>query len=143
MNTILVVIALFWGLLAGYLMLRLVDSLLGLLFCVHGLFERRWKKLADKNATGLIRPRLILKLALRLGCYALLCGLLLDTGDDLLRRAYRFRYAALPGVLFALAAGAVILSRLLVSWQRMKLVWRMSHEFDFAERRERTRLLKR
>ncbi len=142
MSVTLVLIAIFWGLIAGYLLLRGTDSLLGLLFCVHGLFKRRWKQLADKNATGLIRPRLILKLALRLGCYALMCVFLLEAGDGFLRREYRFHYGELAGVLFALAAGSVILSRLLTSWRRMKLVWRMTHEFDFAERRERTRLLK-
>ena len=142
MTVTLVVISIFWGLLAGYLLLRCADSLLGLIFCLHGIFERRWKTLADKNATGLIRPQLIAKLALRLGCYAALSGFLLEAGDGFLRREYHFDYAEIPGVLFAVAGGTVILSRLFTSWQRMKLVWRMTHEFDFAERRERTRLLK-
>jgi hypothetical protein len=142
MNITLFVIAIIWGLFAGYLLLRCADSLLGLLFCLHGLVERHWKRLADKNATGLIRPRLILKLALRLCCYALLCGFLLEAGDGFLRREYRFHYEGTTGLLFALAGGSVILSRLLVSWKRMKLVWRLAHEFDFAERRERTSLLK-
>ena len=138
----LILIALVWGLLAGYLLLRGLDSLLGLCFCVHGLFERRWKKLADKNATGLVRPELILKLVLRLGCYLLICGFLLEAGDGFLRAEYHFNYEGTSGVCFAVAAGVVILSRLRTSWQRMKLVWRMAHEFDFAERRERTRLLR-
>ena len=142
MSATLVVIALFWGLLAGYLLLRLADSLLGLLFCVHGLFARRWKILADKNATGLIRPRLILKLALRLACYAALCAFLLETGDRFLLREYHFRYEAVQGVVFAVAGSVVLLSRLYNSWRRMKLVWRMTHEFDFAARRERTRMLR-
>lgn len=142
MSVTLVVIAIAWGLLAGYLLLRCADSLLGLIFCVHGVFERRWKKLADKNATGLIRPQLIVKLALRLGCYAVISGFLLKTGDGFLRHEFHFFYDEIPGVLFAVAGGTVIISRFLTSWQRMKLVWRMTHEFDFAERRERTRLLK-
>ncbi len=142
MSISVVIIALCWGGLVGYLLLRGIDSLIGLLFCVHGLFERRWKKLADKNATGLVRPRLILKLALRLGCYAAICGLLFSGGDEFLRREYRFHYDDVQGYVFAGAAVLVLLSRLYVSWRRMKLVWRMTHEFDFAERRERTRLLK-
>ncbi len=142
MSVTLVVIAIFWGLLAGYLLLRCVDSLLGLTFCLHGVFERRWKKLADKTATGLIRPQLIVKLALRLGCYAAISAFLLEAGDGFLRREYHFYYDEIPGVLFAIAGGSAIVSRLFTSWQRMKLVWRMTHEFDFAERRERTRMLK-
>lgn len=135
-------IAICWGLLAGYLLLRGIDSLLGLLFCLHGLFARRWKKLADKNATDLIRPQLIIKLALRLACYAAICGFLLEVGDSFIRREYRFRYAEVQGVLFAAVGTIMVFSRFLTSWQRMKLVWRMTHEFDFAARRERTRLLK-
>ena len=142
MSVTLVVIAIAWGLLAGYLLLRCADSLLGLIFCVHGVFARRWKKLIDENATGLIRPQLIVKLALRLGCYAVISGFLLKTGDEFLRHEFHFQYDQIPGVLFAVAGGTVIISRFLTSWQRMKLVWRMTHEFDFAERRERTRLLK-
>ncbi len=142
MSITLIVIAIFWGMTAGYLLLRLADSLLGLLFCVHGIFERRWKTLVDKTATGLIRPGLILKLALRLSCYAVICAFLFEAGDGFLRREYHFRYAGNSGILFAVTGGAVILSRLIVSWRRMKLVWRMTHEFDFAERRERTRMLK-
>ncbi len=137
-----ILLAICWGGLAGYLLLRGTDSLLGLLFCLHGIFARRWKKLANKNATGLIRPGLIIKLALRLGCYALICGFVLEAGDGFLRREYRFHYKEILGILFAVAGAVVILSRLRISWQRMKLVWRVSHEFDFAERRERTRLLK-
>ena len=142
MSITFILIALCWGALAGYLALRGVDSLFGLLFCVHGLFERRWKKLADKNATGLVRPRLILKLALRLACYAAICGFILEAGDLFVQREYRFLYADVQGWIFAAAAGTIILSFVLNSWRRMKLVWRMTHEFDFAERRERTRLLK-
>ncbi len=142
MSITLVVIAICWGLLAGYLLLRLADSLLGLLFCVHGLFARRWKILADKNATGLIRPRLILKLALRLACYAALCAFLLEAGDQFLRSEYRFHYGGVQGVVFVVVGVGVLLNRVPNSWRRMKLVWRMSHEFDFAERRERTRMLR-
>ena len=142
MSFTFVVIAILWGLLAGYLLLRGADSLLGLLFCVHAVFERRWKTLVDKNATGLVRPGLIFKLALRLAVYALLCGFILETGDRFLIRRYHFAYEGLAATIFAVAGGCVIISRLRISWQRMKLVWRMTHEFDFAERRERTRLLK-
>lgn len=136
-------IALIWGGLAGYLLLRAVDSLVGLLFCLHGLFEQRWKRLADKNATNLVRPRRILKLGLRLGCSAALCVFLLNGGDAFLRRAYHFQYVDSHGIVFVVAGGVILLSRLLISWRRIKLVWRLSHEFDFAERRERTRLLRR
>ena len=131
-----------WGLFAGYVLLRCMDSLLGLIFCVHGLFERRWKKLADKNATDLVRSAVILKLALRLGFYVLLCVFLLKVGDGLFRQDYHLQYAGFSGLLFSIAGGSVILSRLMTSWQRLKLVWRITHEFDFAARRERTRLLK-
>lgn len=142
MSTLLAIVGIFWGLLAGYLLLRGIDSLLGLLFCIHGLFARRWKILADKNATGLVRPRQILKLALRLACYAALCVLLLEVGDGFLQREFHFYYGDIPGALFVAGGGMVIFSRILTSWRRLKLVWRLTHEFDFAARRERTRMLK-
>ncbi|MCF6178188.1 MAG: hypothetical protein L3J63_02205 [Geopsychrobacter sp.] len=142
MTLVLGGVAVLWGLLAGYLLLRCTESLLGLVCCVHGLFARRWKTLIDKNATGLIRPGLIIKPGLRFGVYALLAGFLLDAGDDFVRRTYHLSYTATPGILFGLAGTVLFLGRLRTSVRRLKLVWRMSHEFDFAARRERTQRLK-
>ncbi|WP_020677621.1 hypothetical protein [Geopsychrobacter electrodiphilus] len=142
MTLTLYVVALFWGLAAGYLLLRGLDSLLGLGYCVHGLFAWRWKTLVNKNATGLIRPGLIVKLALRLGVYTLLAGVLLDMGAGLVGRNSGFSYVAPHGVLFACAGIAMWLGQVRTSTRRLRLVWRMSHEFDFAARRERTQRLK-
>jgi hypothetical protein len=135
-------VAICWGLVCGYLLLRGLDSFLGLVFCVHGIFARRWKILANKNAIGLIRPDLILKLGLRLAIYLVLVGFLLDMGHDFVRRVYHFRYAEGHGLLFASAVTAMFGVGLGRSWRRLKLVWAMSHKFDFAERLERTRRLK-
>jgi len=142
MTITLMAVALCWGFIVGYLLLRGLDSLLGLGFCVHGLFARRWKKLADKNATGLVRIGPLVKLTLRLCVYLLFAGFILDSGDGFVRRTYHFSYADAQGVLFVVAAGAMCIGRFLTSVRRLKLVWRMSHEFDFAERRERTQRLK-
>lgn len=142
MTASIILMALGWGVLAGYLLLRGSDSLIGLTFCLHGLFAQRWKRLADKNATGLIRPRLFIKLAARLACYLLLCWGLLEVSHDFMRREFSFRYGGPEGLFAAAAAGLLILSRVSTSWRRMRLVWRLTHEFDFAARRERTQLLK-
>ena len=63
-------------------------------------------------------------------------------GDDLARHNLRFEYSGNDATLFFLAAGALVLSRLLTTRRRLVHYWRMSHEFDYAERRCRTQLLR-
>ncbi len=134
--------ALIWGLFFGYLVTRILDCILGLGFCLHGLLIWRWKRLAVKVATGVAKPENIIGLTWKLILYALLFTTLMRLGDDLVRHNLRFEYAESGASLFLLAAAALILSRLQATRRRLIHYWRMSHEFDYAERRRRTRLLR-
>ncbi|PLX82281.1 MAG: hypothetical protein C0617_14215 [Desulfuromonas sp.] len=135
-------IALGWGVLSGYLAIRTSDSLLAVGFCLHGLLMGRWKRLASKASTGLIRPEIILRLLFRVGLYAAVYGALLRFGYDYTRGELWFDYGGRGGALCLAVAIAVALSRLPSARRRLAVVWRMSHEFDYAEKRQRTLLLK-
>lgn len=142
MSFALVATALVWGLCFGYLATRIIDSLLGVGFCLHGLLLWRWKRLAVKVATGVAKPESILGTLFRLALYALAFYALIHFGDDLVRRKLRFAYAGEGAIPFYLAACALALSRLPSTRRRLVHYWRMSHEFDYAERRRRTKLLR-
>ncbi len=134
--------ALVWGLFFGYLTTRILDSLLGIGFCLHGLLIGRWMRLAGKVPTGVVKPENLAGFMFRLTLYALLFAALMRFGDDLARHNLRFKYSGSGAILFFLAAGALVLSRLLATRRRLVHYWRMSHEFDYAERRRRTQLLR-
>lgn len=138
MSLALTATALLWGLIAAYLAVRAVDSLLGVAFCLHGLVHGRWKRLARRVATGVVKADVLLDVLVKLALYAALYAALLYLGNDLARYKLRFSYAG-P---FALAAGALILARLPATWRRLVHYWRLSHQFDYAERRRRTQLLR-
>jgi len=142
MSLSLVATALVWGLFSGYLTIRTLDSLLGLGFCLHGLLIGRWKRLAGKVATGVVKPENLLGLLFKLTLYALLFAALMRFGDEFARYNLRFEYSGSGAILFLLAAGALALSRLLATRRRLVHYWRMSHQFDYAERRHRTQLLR-
>jgi hypothetical protein len=142
MSLAVVATALVWGLFSGYLAIRTLDSLLGIGFCLHGLLIGRWKRLAGKVATGVVKPQNILGMMFKLTLYAFLFAALMRFGDDLARHNLRFEYSGSGAIPFFLAACALVLSRLLATRRRLVHYWRMSHEFDYAERRRRTQLLR-
>ena len=92
MNFDTISIALVWGTLSGYLILRTLDSLLAIVFCLHGLLMTRWKRLANKAAPGQIKYGTILNQMLRVILYGLLFGFLLESGNDLVQRTFHFSY---------------------------------------------------
>jgi hypothetical protein len=142
MSLTLVATALAWGLLFGYLAIRALDSLLGILFCLHGLLIWRWQRLAVKVPTGLAKPENIVGLLFKLTLYALLFATLMRFGDDFVCGNLRFAYSGVGNLFFFLAVGALILGRLSATRRRLVHYWRMSHEFDYAGRRRRTRVLR-
>jgi len=135
-------LALVWGAIAGYFMLRVVDSLVAVGYCAHGLLKVRWNRLSKKVTTGQVRPEVILRLLARVGLYALLFLVLLQLGDRYVRRTFWFEYVGSAGLTFALAAAAMFFLRLRWSWHRLRIYWRISHEYDYAEKRQRTLLLR-
>lgn len=137
----LVAIALGWGLVAGYLALRSLDSLLGVGFCLQALLVWRWQRLAGKLATG-VKPESNLDLLVKHSLCLLLFVTLLHLGDKFVRSNLRFDYAGSSGTAFALAAAGLIFALLPASRRRLLHYWRMSHVFDYAERRRRTQLLR-
>jgi hypothetical protein len=138
----MILAALLWGSVGGFLALQILANLLAAGFCLHGLLLTRWKRLAKKGALGAVKYTVNLKLLARVAAYGLLFFLLLTAGDDLVRGAFRFAYAGTPLLLAGGSAAAVVLvcSRRLL--RRLTLIWKMSHQFDYAERRQRTRMLK-
>lgn len=134
-------IALGWGLVAGYLALRTLDSLLGLAFCLQALLRWRWKRLAGKVTTG-VKPESNLDLLVKLSLWLLLFATLLHLGDKFVRSSLRFDYAGSPGIAFGLAAAGLTLALLPATRRRLLHYWRLSHVFDYAERRRRTQLLR-
>jgi hypothetical protein len=141
MNLALVANALAWGGFFGYLALRLFDGLLGVGFCLHGLLLWRWKRLASTVATGVAKPENILSLLLRLTLYTLVFAALLRFGDDLALHRLRSGDAGSGALPFFLAAGALVLIRLPATRRRLLHYWKMSHEYDYADRRRRTKML--
>lgn len=142
MSVTTIIIALLWGALAGFLTIHLLANLLAVLFCLHGLLLTRWKRLAHKAATGVVKYAINLRLLLRVMLYALLFGGLLYYGDANLGKGFHLHYPGADALLFYLAATLAALSRLNAMRKRSTVIWRMSHDFDYAERRQRTQMLK-
>ncbi len=142
MNATTLVISLLWGAVSGLLAIHLLANLLAALFCLHGLILTRWKRLAQKAATGLVKYHINLRLLLRVSLYVLLFGGLLYYGDSYIRKEFRLQYQGSGAILFYVAAALAALSRLKAMYKRSQVIWRMSHDFDYAERRQRTQMLK-
>lgn len=141
MTTNSIFIAILWGALSGYLGSQLLSNLLALLFCLHGLLLTRWKRLS-KKVTGQIKYSINLKLSLKVVLYSLLFATLLRFGDSYVRREFWFEYRGNAAILFAAVCTVAALCFLPAIIRRLRIIWRISHEFDFAERRQRTRMLK-
>lgn len=143
MSTSTIFTAIFWGALSGALGIHILTNLLALCFCTHGLFKTRWKRLSNKAKAGQVRYGTILPLMLRISLYTLLLVALLSFGDSYVRREFWFEYRGNAALLFTAVATLATLGFLPAARRRLQMVWRMSHEFDYAERRKRTRMLKR
>jgi hypothetical protein len=141
MNHALIATALVWGVFFGYLALRFFDSLLGIGFCLHGLLLWRWKRLASTVATGVAKPVNIFGMLFKLTLYTIAFVALMRFGDDLARHKLRFGYSGSGALPFFLAAGGLVLSRLPPTRRRLVHYWKMSHEYDYADRRRRTKML--
>ena len=142
MNLATIIIALIWGTLSGYLILRTLDSLLAIVFCLHGLLMTRWKRLANKATPGQIKYGTILHQLFRVTLCGMVCGFLLESGNNLVQQKFHFNYQGFSGLLWVVVAAIVTIFLLRTSWRRLIVAWKITHEFDYAERRQRTSLLK-
>lgn len=131
-----------WGALSGYLALRCLDSLVAIGFSLHGLLMSRWKRLASKAAPGQVKYSIILRLLLQVGLYLFLFGFLLEVGDSIVRREFHGVYHGAGGIIWGVMATIVDACFLRFSWRRLILVWKITHDVGFAEKRQRTFLLK-
>ncbi|HKL49111.1 MAG TPA: hypothetical protein VJ882_05600 [Desulfuromonadales bacterium] len=134
-------IATLWGVASGYLVIRILDRVAGLVFCLHALIKGRWNRLAGKVSMNQVNTDIILRLMLQLALLLMLFGSLLYFGTAVTLRESGFDYEGASGILYALAACAVALSRLPSTRRRLIYFWKMSHEFDYAQRRQRTLML--
>ena len=142
MNIDTIIIALIWGTLSSYLILRIVSSGLGIIFCLHGLLMTRWKRLANKAKPGQIRYGIILHQLLRAIFSGFLFAFLLEIGDNFIQRKFHFNYQGSSGVLWGVVVALVMIICLRASWRRLVVIWKITHEFDYAEKRQRTFILK-
>lgn len=138
-----IIIALTWGAFSGYLILRTLDSGLTTIFCLHGLLMTRWKRLANKAKPGQIRYSIILHLLLRAGFCGFLFYFLFEIGDNFVRRRFHFNYQESAGLIWGIVTIIVAALLLRASWRRLIRAWKMTHEFDYAEKQQRTFLLKK
>lgn len=141
MNITSICIALAWGTVAGFLLPRIIGSLLALTFCLHGLLLTHWKRLANKAATGLIRPGTLADVIFWTCLSLVIFGTLLKLGDKI-SSGFGFDYHGAAALLFAAAACISGATQLRPLWRRLVTSWKMSHEYDYAERRKRTRMLR-
>ena len=138
-----IVITFIWGALSGYLILRTLVSFLAIIFCLHGLLMTRWKRLVNKAKPGQIRYRIILRQLLQAVFYGFLFGFLLKIGDNFIQRKFHFNYQDSNGLIWGMAVIIVTIIFLRASWRKLVIIWKMTHNFDYAEKRQRTFLLKR
>jgi hypothetical protein len=138
-----ITIALLWGALSGYLLIRLLDNLGAVGICLHGLLQTRWQKLASRARSGRVKSATILPILLRVSLYSLLCAYLLHIGFQYTREQLWFDYGGAGAFPYAVVAALVALSRLPAVRRRLLVIWKMTHEFDYADKRQRTFLLKR
>lgn len=142
MTTNTIMTAIVWGAISGVLGTQLLINLLGMLFCLHGLLQTRWKRLTHKAAAGQVKYMINLQLLLRISLYALLFAGLLQFGDNYVQRKFWFEYRDNATLLLAIFALLAAVGFLPAARRRLRVIWRMSHECDYAERRQRTRMLK-
>jgi len=132
----------FWGAVAGYIILRAVESLLVIVVSFHGLLLSRWKWLKNKANPGQIANDIILSQMLKAGFLGILFTFLLAEGDNLMWGEFRFSYQGQAGVLWSVAAGIVALVFVRKSWRKLHVVWKLTHEVGYAQKRQRTVLLR-
>ncbi|MFO7983113.1 MAG: hypothetical protein R6V08_06640 [Desulfuromonadales bacterium] len=137
----IIAVAVVWGIASGYLAIRILDRVAGLGFCLHALLKGRWNKLAGKVSMNQVKIEIILRLMLQLALLVMLFGVLLFFGHKVTLGNSGFDYDGASGILYASAACAVALSRLPSTRRRLVYFWKMSHEFDYAQKRQRTLML--
>lgn len=137
------IVALIWGALSGYAILRSFDSLLAVIFCLHSLLMKRWKQLVNKAAPGQISYDIILSQLFKAGFFGLLFVYALKLGDNFAWNEFRFTYQGYDGLFWAVSAGFVAIIFLRTTWRRLVVVWKITHEVDYANKRQRTYLLQK
>lgn len=137
-----IAVAIVWGIVSGFLIIRILDRMVGLAFCLHALLLSRWKKLSGRTAMNLVNPAIVLRLMVQVALLSGVFGFLLYLGYHFSRQELRFDYGGRGAILYIAVVIATALSRLSATRRRLVHFWRMSHEFDYAQRRQRTLLLK-
>lgn len=137
------IVALIWGTLSGYAILRSLDSLLAVIFSLHSLLINRWKQLINKAAPGQISYDIILNQLFKAGFFGLVFVYALKLGDNFVWREFRFTYQGNNGLLWAISAGIVAIIFLRATWRKLVVVWKTTHEVDYAHKRQRTYMLRK
>ena len=142
MDIVINVAGFLWGVVAGYLMLRVIGCLLAILFSLHGLLMSRWKWLKNRATPGQIGYDIILNQLLKAGFFGALFIFLLVEGDKLMWGKFSFDYKGQEGVVWAVAVVIVTLVFARKLWRNLVMAWKVTHEVDYAHKRQRTALLR-
>lgn len=137
-----IIITLAWGAGASLLLARILESLIAIIVGLHGLLQRRWKQLVNKASPGQIRYPVLLKFLARMSLELLLCSYLLQLLLQLSMRSL-FPGGGTADLLFSAIALLGVVAQFPYTRQRLKVAWKITHLYDFAEKRDRTRLLGR
>ena len=103
----------------------------------------RWKSLKNRATPGQIAYDIILSQLLKAGIFGALFSFLLAEGDKLMWGKFRFNYDGQAGIVWAVAAAIVALIFVRKSWRNLVVVWKLTHEVDYAHKRQRTVLLRK
>ena len=142
MDIVIAVAGFLWGAVAGYIMLRVAGCLMAILFSLHGLLMTRWKRLKNRATPGQIAYDIILNQLFRAGFFGALFIFLLLGGDKLMWGEFRFDYKGQEGIVWAVAFAIVVLVFARKLWRNLVTAWKVTHEVDYAHKRQRTALLR-
>ena len=143
MNSFTIITALLWGICCGYCGIRLFETGINCLSTIHGLFQRRWKSLINKAMPGQIAYGILLDLFARILLQGFLFGSLLFWGNDWVIGTTGFSYNDTLLWIWVIAVTSTAFIALRPSLRKIAIAWKIGHEFDYAQKRQRTLLIRR
>lgn len=142
MSITLTLTCIVWGLFCGYGLVKLAEAVMSTVISIHGLLLRRWKWLANKAAPGMISYSIILDLLIRTLLIGTLFGIILRWGDRWVQHKTAFNYSETTLIVWAITATLTALISIRPSWRKVRIAWKISHEYDYAQKRKRTFLIR-
>ncbi|PLX87504.1 MAG: hypothetical protein C0618_06715 [Desulfuromonas sp.] len=142
MSPTLILIALTGGMCTGVLVLLTVESLLSIISALHGALMTRWKKLTNAASPGQIKTGILVRLLLNKTVLFIIAITVSDGAHGYFQPLLRAEHTSTPDLIYKITAlfTAVLCGRIAI--QRLRLSWMLSHQVGYAEKRQRTFLLR-